>query len=101
MRQVVAAAEAWHQVTDDPYADAHDADERLATAVEAMHAATWGTCRTCSHTWPRSELRLADLGGPGHDDPDVLVCRDVWRCQGTAGELPEDEWPPQPQGDAR
>lgn len=52
-----------------------------------------GTCATCQSVRPYAELRIANLGGAGEDDPDLLACTDVIACQVRAGERDPDDVP--------
>lgn len=52
-----------------------------------------GTCATCHTVRPYAELRIANLGGEGEDDPDLLACRNVFACQVRSGERDPDDVP--------
>lgn len=53
-----------------------------------------GPCASCGTVRPYAELQIANLGGEGEDDPDMLACTDVYACQVRAGELDPDDVPP-------
>lgn len=75
---------------DDESLGAHARYEQAKAMVAGLNTAR-GWCGNCKTDLPRGELRMADLGGPAHDDPDRLTCLDVRACQVRAGELDPDE----------
>lgn len=53
-----------------------------------------GTCANCKSEMPYADLERVELAdGEIDDDPNLLVCADVFRCQVRTGERDPDDVP--------
>lgn len=75
---------------DDVSLGAHARYEQAKAMAAGLNTAR-GRCQNCKTDLPRGELRMANLGGPANDDPDLLACVDVRACQARAGEIDDEQ----------
>jgi hypothetical protein len=77
---------------DEPFEQAPGITVPVGSLIQHK-ACPPGTCASCNTERPYAELRVANLGGEGEDDPDMLACIDVYACQVRAGEIDPDDVP--------